>query len=258
MAYELSANLEWIFGEAGDGVAERVRAAGAAGVPAVEIWGWRSKDIDALAEALTQTGVVLQTMCVDPMGAIVNPSAHQAFLGAVADAATVAERLGCPYLVVTAGDARPGVTASEQRAAIVTALTAAAGVLADRDVTLLLENLNSRVDHVGTFLDSTVEALDIVAEVASPRVRMLYDHYHSVVMEEDVAGVLAGRMELVGHVQIADTPGRNEPGTGRIDWPVELSTLRRAGYGGRLGLEYRPTGGSVESMRLIAEVAAGA
>lgn len=256
MAYELSANLEWIFGEAGDGVADRVRAAAAAGVPAVEIWGWRSKDVDGLGAALAETGVVLQTMCVDPMGAIVDPSTHQAFLGAVADAATVAERLGCPCLVVTAGDTRSGVAASEQRAAIVTALTAAAGVLADRDVTLLLENLNSRVDHVGTFLDSTVEALDIVAEVASPRVRMLYDHYHSIVMDEDPAALLDGRIDLVGHVQIADTPGRNEPGTGRIDWMEQMSILRRVGYDGRLGLEYHPTGESVESLRHITDVAA--
>jgi hydroxypyruvate isomerase len=254
--YELSANLEWLFTEAGPGAAERARAAAAAGLPAVEIWSWRDKDIDALAAALTDTGISLQTMCTEPMGRLVDPAAHEPFLTGLPESADVAERLGCPYLVVTAGDTLPGVPATRQRAAVVAALRQAAGLLDGRNVILLLENLNSRVDHVGTFLDGTREVLSILHEVSSPHVKLLYDAYHSWVMDEDPARVLADAGSLLAHVQIADAPGRGEPGSGSVDFPAELARLQGIGYRGRLGLEYKPTVGTLDSLKLIRSVAA--
>ncbi|MEJ2855107.1 MULTISPECIES: TIM barrel protein [unclassified Saccharothrix] len=248
--YELSANLEWLFGER-DGVAERVKAAADLGVPAVEIWGWRGRDVGGLELALRETGVVLQTMCVDPMGTLVDPGTHDVFLEAVGESAALADRLGCPYLVITVGNERDGVSRQEQRRAVVDGLRQAAEVLDGYEAVLLLENLNSRVDHVGTFLDSTVECLDIVDEVGSPHVKMLYDHYHSLVMGERPEVVLAGRVDRVGHVQTADVPGRHEPGTGTVDWAHELSVLRDLGYSGRIGLECMPTVGTVEALEYI-------
>lgn len=244
--FELSANLEWLFGER-DALGDRVRAAAASGLPAVEVWGWRGRDVDSLHDALRETGVVLQTMCVDPMGTLVDPAAHGVFLAAVGESAALADRLGCPYLVVTAGDDR-GVPRAEQRRAVVGALRRAAEVLAGHRAVLLLENLNSRVDHVGTFLDSTVECLDIVDEVGSPKVRLLYDHYHSLVMGERPEEVLAGRVDRVGHVQTADLPGRHEPGTGAVDWAHELAVLRDLGYTGRIGLECTPTTDTAQAL----------
>lgn len=245
--YELSVNLEWLFAEHDD-LARKVRAAEQLGVPAVEIWGWRARDVDSLDAALRETGVVLQTLCVDPMGTLVDPGTHEVFLEAVDKSAALADRLGCPYLVITAGNERVGVARDVQRRAVVEALRRAAEVLDGCEAVLLLENLNSRVDHVGTFLDSTAECLDIVDEVGSPHVRLLYDHYHSLVMGERPEVVLDGRVDRVGHVQIADVPGRHEPGTGGVDWGHELSTLRELGYTGRIGLECMPTTGTAEAL----------
>jgi hydroxypyruvate isomerase len=246
--YELSANLEWLFTEDAPTTADRVRAAAAHGLPAVEIWSWRDKDIPALAAALRDTGVVLQTMCTEPMGRLVDPATHGEFLAGLPESADVAERLGCPYLVVTAGDTLPGVPAGEQRAAVVAALTEAARLLEGREVTLLLENLNSRVDHVGTFLDDTAEVLSILREVGSPKVRLLYDAYHSWVMDERPEEVLADAGELLAHVQIADAPGRAEPGSGKVDFAHEITVLRELGYRGRLGLEYQPSTPTTDSL----------
>jgi hydroxypyruvate isomerase len=255
--YELSANLEWLFLEAGPGTADRVRAAAAAGLPAVEIWTWRDKNIDALAAALTADGTGLQTMCTEPMGRLVDPQMHEPFLTGLPESADVAERLGCPYLVVTAGDTLPGVPAARQRAAVISALRQAAELLDGREVVLLLENLNSRVDHVGTFLDDTRSVLSILREVGSPHVKLLYDAYHSWVMDEDPAQVLADAGDVLAHVQIADAPGRGEPGSGSVDFPAELAKLHALGYRGRLGLEYRPTAGTLDSLKLISSIAAG-
>lgn len=255
--YELSANIELLFTEHGEGdeyVAARLRAAAALGLPAVEIWGWRGKDIDALSQALQDTGIELQTMCVDPMGVLVDRATHNTFLAAVTKSAATAQVLNCPFLVITAGDHQADVPRSEQHAAIVTALRGAARLLEGSDVVLLLENLNSRVDHIGTFLDSTVECLDIVEEVDSPNVRALYDHYHSLVMNERPESVLAGRIDLIGHVQTADVPGRHEPGTGTTDWDNELRVLYDLGYRGRIGLEYLPSTDTASSLDRIQHV----
>jgi hydroxypyruvate isomerase len=252
--YELSANIELLFHESG-AMPDRVRAAARLGIPAVEIWFWRDKDVDTIATALDETGVALQTMCVDPRLTLVDATTHDRFVRAVTESAQVADRLGCPFLVVTAGEQRPRVSRDEQRAAVVEALRRAADVLAPTAVSVLLENLNSRVDHPGTFLDSTAECLGIVEEVRSPRVRLLYDHYHSLVMDERPEKVLADRVDLVGHVQTADVPGRHEPGSGSIDWQAELTTLRKLGYAGRIGLEYFPTTGTERSLECIRRVA---
>jgi hydroxypyruvate isomerase len=126
-------------------------------------------------------------------------------------------------------------------AAAVAVLKRAAALAEEAGVMLVLEPLNDRVEHPGMFLVSTTLGLDIVEAVGSPNLRLLYDVYHSATMGEDLEAVLTGRMHLVGHVQVADQPGRNEPGTGSLDWPHVIATLKKLGYQGVLGLEYRPT-----------------
>jgi hydroxypyruvate isomerase len=254
---ELSANIELLFTEAPDhAFDERINRAADAGFRAVEIWWWRNKDLPALSKALHRTGVELATMIVEPMLPIVDPAVRADALQAIADSAPVAADLGCSNLVITVGDVRPGVPRRDQHEAIVETLKAAAPIVEAHGVTLALENLNSRVDHVGHYLDSAIETLDIIDEVGHPHVRMLYDLYHSVVMDESPREVLAGRLDRVRHVQIADHPGRHEPGTGTIDWPAELGWLASNGYAGRIGLECFPTTESLESLRFIRSVAA--
>ena len=254
---ELSANVEWLFTEAGPRTADRIRAAARHGIRFVEFWTWREKELDGIEAALHDTGVVLQTMCTEPMGRLVDPATHPAFLAGLEESVRVAERLGCPHLVVTAGDELPDVPRETQSAAVVEALRAAADVLAGHDVRLLLENLNSRVDHVGTFLDATTEVVQVLRAVGSPRVALLYDAYHSLVMQERPEDVLGDATDLLAHVQIADAPGRAEPGTGALDWPRLLAELQGLGYRGPLGLEYRPTGGTEDSLRAITRFAQG-
>ena len=238
--------------------ADRVAAAAGAGIDAVEIWGWRDKDLDALERSLRAHGSTLVSMIVDPPIPLVDRSRRAEFLAAVAGSARVAGRLGCGTLVVTAGQARLGVPRLKQWRAIAEALRAASPIASDSGVVLALENLNSRVDHVGTFLDSTAEALDIVDEVGSPAVRLLYDLYHSVVMGESPADVLGSRVDRVRHVQLADVPGRHQPGTGTIDWGVAIGWLTAAGYRGPFGLEYAPLGPPAASLGHIRTVVAAA
>jgi hydroxypyruvate isomerase len=227
---------------------DRVRAAKAAGCKHGEFHLWRDKDIDGTAVALAEAGVTLTGICVDPRRSIVDPGQHEEFLSAVRESLVAAKKLGSPPMIVASGFTREGVSKEEHVRAAISVLKRAAALAEEADITLLLEPLNDRVEHPGMFLVDTTLALDIVESVASLRLKLLYDVYHSAVMGEDIAEVLKGRMQYVHHVQVADMPGRNEPGTGRIDWTKVMSTLRDYGYAGTLGLEYRPTMPPEESL----------
>jgi hydroxypyruvate isomerase len=229
----------------------RIADARRAGLGDVEIWGWRGKDIGALETALHDHGVRLRSMTVDPMVAPGDPARRGAFMSALADSTQAARRLRCTMLVTTAGEALTGVDRATQLRETIAGLRSAVPVLEREGMVLAVENLNSRVDHPGTFLDATAVALDVVDAVDSPAVRLLYDLYHSVVMGESPTRVLDGRLDRVCHVQVADVPGRHEPGTGTIDWAGILGWLWSEGYRGSLGLEYVPTGPTSASLAYI-------
>jgi hydroxypyruvate isomerase len=118
---------------------------------------------------------------------------------------------------------------------------------------LAVEPLNTRVDHVGYFLPSTAEALDIIDEVDRREVRILYDIYHSAVMGERIEEALDGRVDRIAHVHIADHPGRHEPGSGAMDGRGRLEWLAATTYPGMLGVEYKPTGSTEASLKTLLE-----
>jgi len=108
-------------------------------------------------------------------------------------------------------------------------------------VTVCVELLNSKVDHKDYMGDRTPWAVKVMQGVNSPRVKVLYDLYHSVTEGEDTAAILPQIAASLGHVQVADAPGRGEPGTGQIDWNDKLAQLRASGYAGVIGVECHPT-----------------
>jgi hydroxypyruvate isomerase len=251
---ELSACIEWLFSEAGDDFEPRIRAAHAAGIPAVEFWGWRNRDIERIARVLGETGLEVAAFAVDPAVPLADPSAGDAVVAAVAESADAAARLACRNLIVVSGDRDERLPAAAQRAAMVAALRRAAPVAAARGVTLLLEPLNTRVDHVGTFLDSTEDGFAVVDEVGTSNVKLLFDLYHAVVMGERMQDVLGSRLSDVGHIHVADAPGRHEPGTGAIDWPATFGWLAEHGYHGRIGLEYEPVASTDETLAALRRI----
>ncbi len=245
-----SACIEWLFAEDGD-FPERVRAAHAAGLDAVEFWRWSNKDIDAIEAAVRDTGIAVAGLVAEPMVPLTDPAQHDAFLEGLKRSIEVAHRLGAPALIAQAGADLPGHPRVAQREALVGALGRSADILANSGVVLMLEPLNTRVDHAGYFLSSTVEGLDIIDEVGRPEVRLIYDIYHSAVMDEEIADVLAGRLDRIVHVHLADAPGRHEPGSGSMDWQRRLAWLEAAGYAGLVGLEYKPTGPTIDTLRAL-------
>ena len=237
----LSPCIEWMFADDHPDMGDRIRAAKAAGFDAGEFHLWRDKDLESIAKALAETGVKLSAICADPRRSLVDPAQHEELFEAVRESLAASQSIGSPPLIVASGFVREGISDEEHFAAAVTALTQIAAMAEDAGVIVLLEPLNSVIDHPGMYLVSTPLGLDLIEAVGSPNLRLLYDVYHSAVMGEDMEQVLSGRMDLVHHVQVADLPGRNEPGTGTLDWSAIIATLKRLGYNGGIGLEYRPT-----------------
>lgn len=254
MSWTLSPCLEWLFADGDAQFAERVRAAARAGFRQVEFWTASNKDVELLTGAIEEAGVLVTAFVSEPAARIVDSATHDAFLEGIERSCALATRWRAQNLIVLSGDVMPDVPRAVQHDAIAVALDKAGSMAKDTGVAIALEPLNL-VDHPGYFLDSTVEGLDIVRTVGRPNVKLLFDLYHSVVMGEDTREVLANSRGLVGHVHIADAPGRHEPGTGAIDWGRALETLRGSGYDGALGVEYRPATDTVSSLEFLRRVA---
>jgi hydroxypyruvate isomerase len=250
----LSACVEWLFADGGRPFEARIREAAAAGFDHVEFWTSTNRDLDELATAIADSGVTVTAFVSEPTGRLVDRSTHAEFLAGVERSCGVANRLNAHALIVVAGNELERSDRSTQHQALVEALGAGARIAAAHGVTLLLEPLNTRIDHPGYFLDSTREGLEVVREVDDASVRLLYDMYHSIVMGEDPETVLRGAGELVGHVHIADVPGRHEPGTGTVDWPRQLAALKTSGYTGALGLEFMPARDTASSLSYIRQL----
>ena len=257
--YQLSPNIELLFTEAGPDYAARVRAAAAAGFDAVEIWGTLDKDVPSLAKALSDSGVTLTSVLAEPRTNFTLPGTDlEPFFDGLERGVENARLLGAPRIAVGSGIGFPGAKRAQNLDRLVEAFSRAVERTAGSGVTLVLEAVNTRVDHPGALLDRTADAVAVARGVGSGSFRILYDMYHSVTESEDTAAELAAAGDLVDYVQIADAPGRGQPGSGGIDWPGSLAVLRAAGYTGPIGLEYFPTVESVESLRLIRSVAADA
>ena len=232
-----SACIEMLFSDQTADFAQRVRLAHQAGFTAVEFWQWSNKDLDALEAVLRQTGVKVVGCVAEPMIPLNNPANHARFLAALPASVAVAKRLAAPFLYVQGGSTLPGVPRTAQTAALVEVLLGAADTLRGTGVTLLLEPV-SDAEH--GFLTHASDGLPIVAAVNRPEIRLLYDLYHAAMAGEPLQATVGANTVLIGHVHVADHPGRGAPGSGSLDLTGAMAWLRAQGYKGWFGMEHRP------------------
>lgn len=251
---ELSANLEFLFGDRD--FADRVDATADLGMKACEFGEWRSRDMPEIIRRVDRHGLVVANLSVDPRVRLLDGDQTDAFVEAVRTSSRVAQEVGCTRLgvVVEPVNVMPGQPWHEyqrkpeqrdvrrnQRTHVVAALKKAAPIAQGEGTLLVLECLNTLVDHAGYFLTSWQEGVNIVREVDNPAVGLTFDTYHHQVNEGNLISSLTRDIDVVRHIHIADVPGRHEPGTGEIHFLNLLTAARRVGYDGYLGLECVPT-----------------
>jgi hydroxypyruvate isomerase len=209
----------------------------------VEMWDWTTKDLEAAAAA----GATWSTMTGYVHGDLYDADGGRDVVGTAVGAVEAAKRLGCPRLVLHGAElnrANHGLPFRPQ--AVITGrmwLNAyrTLGELADlgeaNGVVFCLENLNLVVDHVGTPFGRAEDVLALVETLDRPGVRMLLDLYHAQIGEGNLIELVERAAPWIGEVQVADVPGRHEPGTGEVNWPAIARALRDAGYRGVVALE---------------------
>ena len=242
-----SACIDMLFVPESADPAQRIRLAKEAGFDAVEFWHWSNKDLDAIEDALGETGLILAGIIAEPIAELTRTTDHQRFFDGLAESRDVALRLGAKMLIAQGGPELSGVSRASQHDALVEAMAGSADVLKGSGLRLGLEPLNTRVDHVGYYLSSTAEGFEIVEAVNRPEIGLTYDLYHSMVMGEVPQEVAAGHIDRIVHLHIADHPGRNQPGTGGLELAGAVNWLVEQGYDGFAGLEYKPVGDSAAS-----------
>ena len=242
---------------------ERVAAARDAGFEYVEFWTWKDKDLDALEAALQATGMKVSVFQGNTIARMVDPQDADEYVRGVEESLPVAKRLGAGALFLMSDVLGPDrsvepspnpLTAAEKREATLNVLRRLAPLGEKWDVRFLIEPLNTLVDHMGYSLSESQAAFSIAREVDSPFVRVLYDAYHMQIMEGNIISSIRDGADVIGHVHVADVPGRHQPGTGEMNYRNILNMLEDTGYDGPVGFEFTPLG---ESRGVLESVFAG-
>jgi hydroxypyruvate isomerase len=235
---------------------ERIDTVAEAGLKAFEFWQWKEKDLDAIRERAQSRGLQIATFALDTGGPMVASGHVAEFLAGLKGTLETARRLQVKTLLCTVGQELQDVDRKTQHASIAEKLKAGAPLLEDAGVTAAVEPLNILVDHRGYYLSTSAEGLEIIDEVGSPNVRLLFDVYHQQITEGNVTQNLTRNIDRIGYVHIADVPGRHQPGTGELNYANIFKALEGAGYQGFVGLEYRPHGDAAESLKQTVRLAA--
>lgn len=232
---------------------KRMEAAAALGFPAVEFWPLAGKDIGAVADKAAELKIeIAQFTAWGFKPGLNNPANHPRFVKAVEDSCKAAKKMRCRLMTVVGGDDQPGMTQKQMHRNIIKGLKLAAPVAEENGIVMILEPMNIRVDHKGHCLYGSPPAIEICKEVDSPSVKINWDLYHMQITEGDLCGRLKEGFDQVGYLQLADHPGRHEPGTGEIHYNRVLRAAHDLGYRGFVGLECRPRDNELAAARRVA------
>lgn len=240
-----SANVSILFKEVS--FLERFGLAAEAGFSAVEFWWPAGEDLGEVERAVREAGLEVALFNFDAgdmpngeRGLVGDPGRVDQFRENVPVALELAGRLGCERMNVLAGHEKEGMRREEQLALARENVAFAADRSREAGVTVLVEAVNT-FENGPYLLWTTEQAVRFVEGVGRENVKIQHDLYHMQRMEGNLVATLRSHIEAIGHVQVADSPGRGEPGTGEIHYPFVLAELEKLGYDGFVGLEYNPT-----------------
>lgn len=244
----LAANLSMLWTE--HDFLDRFEPAARAGFKGVEFlfpYAWR---VEEIGERLERNGLVQVLFNMPPgnwdageRGLACLPGRESEFRDGVGKAIEYAKALKCPTLHAMAGLAPDGADPERLRATYVENIRYAAAETKQAGLRLVIEPINTR-DIPRYFLSTPRQGLALIDAIGADNLFLQYDIYHAQIMQGDLAPTIEANLARIGHMQLADTPGRNEPGTGEINWDFLLPFIDRVGYAGWIGCEYKPRAGT--------------
>ncbi|HTQ56168.1 MAG TPA: TIM barrel protein [Bryobacteraceae bacterium] len=235
----------------------KLEVAARAGIQSVELIGeyanWSDADISHVKMTAASFGLGMDALLGSPDWqkrpvSMVDPAHREGFLADVRNAIVYARKLEVPRIILMSGNAIPGRTHEEQYASLLEGARRAGDLVAEADLTAIVEPLNSRIDHQGCFLTNCTEGLKLIRETDNPHVRLLFDLYHEQVQQGDVIHTLTEAAAVTAVFHVADSPGRHDPGTGEMNYPSIYKAIQKTGFAGHLAMEYLPLGDPAASL----------
>ncbi len=225
----------------------------------VEFWGWKGRNLEFLS---SDPSVEVAGFTGTQSGSCVHPDGVNDYVMGITESTKVAKKLGASFLVIHAGElGSNGEVAHKISTNHAThwinaykALSQLAKLGEENDITYTLEVLNTKVDHPGYSINMIENAVGLIKEVDSPYIKILFDIYHTQIEEGNVVELLRKYHRHIGHIHVADVPGRHEPGTGELNYRFIAQTLKEVGYQGLVGMEAYPLSDSYQAMERFREV----
>jgi hydroxypyruvate isomerase len=236
---------------------ERIYAAKKSGFSAVEFWLWQNKDVEAVKMALDETGLDLAVFQGNIEGRMIDPRDNELYISGVKKSLETAKKLGVKNLFLmtdilkedrTVLEPPYPISEDDKIRSIRIVLNTLKPLAEEAGITLVIEPLNIYVDHKGYYLSHSRPAFELVREIGSKNIKVLYDIYHMQIMEGNIIQTITGNLDVIGYIHIADVPGRFQPGTGELNFKNIFKTLRELKYAGNVGFEFEPKGKSSEKV----------
>ncbi len=232
---------------------DRIRKAAEIGYDGVEFWTWEDKPLEQIRHQAEQEGVAVVMFQANRGGSLVFSEDRKRVISGVRASLEAARQMGVRNLFLLTDELGPDrsvtprspeIGADTKRQSVLSCLETLADLAEKSGIVLNLEVLNTKYDHPGYWLDSSDLGFELVREIGSPNLKLLFDVYHIQVMEGNLIDRIRRNLDCIGHIHVADVPGRNEPGTGEINYARLFSVLHQVGYSGYVGMEFIPTGQS--------------
>ena len=228
---------------------EALHVVAEAGFDHYEIWSWWDKDMDEYLALQNQLGLSIAGLLTDLIS-LVDASCHDSYLEGLKKAIGACKKMGCKKIISQVGQELSDISRQQQHDNLVAGLRKCVPFLEEAGVTLMIEPLNTRIDHVGYYLWQSQEAFDIIDEVGSDCVKVIYDLYHQHIMDDLVVEEIVKNIDKIAHFHMAGHPGRHEPLVkNEIDYIPILTAIRACGYQGGVGLEYMPVNDPAEGLK---------
>ncbi|MFC1875821.1 hydroxypyruvate isomerase family protein [Thermodesulfobacteriota bacterium] len=239
---------------------DRFRLAKESGFDYIEFWTWKDKNTKKIKELCRAHNLKIGSFSGDQEFSMIDEDHREDYILFVESSIETAHFLNCEHLVIHSNalgengvviDPYPHVSDERKIAVMFDVLKSLASMAEAANITLLLEALNTVVDHPGNYLTSTKDAAELIRLVNSSNIKILYDIYHMQIMEGNLIDTLKAYVDAIGYIHIADVPGRHEPGTGEINFANVMTVLKELDYDRIVGFELDPKHRSTAAVRAI-------